>query len=81
MKLFDNVEAVKFPEENLIFITKRGFLYYIYNPKHKHWKKHEDAGNDYLTVSNYPDVSCEELTAAMNGAFPKKETDFMPSLF
>lgn len=29
MKLFDDFEAVKFPEENLIFITKRGYLYYL----------------------------------------------------
>lgn len=32
MKLFDTIEAVKFPEENMIFITRGGYLYYIYNP-------------------------------------------------
>lgn len=77
MKLFDGFEAIKFPEENLIFITHNGFLYYIYNPKHKHWRKHADAGNDYLSVNNYPDVSRQELEDAMHGVFPKKETDFM----
>lgn len=28
MKLFDNFEAVKFPEENLILITRNSYLYY-----------------------------------------------------
>ena len=77
MKLFDTFEAVKFPEEDMIFITRGGYLYYIYNPKYKWWRKHSNAGNDHLTVSNYPDVSREELVDAMKGAFPKKETDFM----
>lgn len=77
MKLFDTIEAVKFPEENMIFITCGGYLYYIYNPKYKWWRKHSNAGNDHLTVSNYPDVSREELVDAMKGVFPKKETDFM----
>ena len=77
MKLFDTIEAVKFPEENMIFITRGGYLYYIYNPKYKCWRKHSNAGNDHLTVSNYPDVSREELVDAMKGVFPKKETDFM----
>lgn len=31
MKLFDIFEAVKFSEENMIFITHGGYLYYIYN--------------------------------------------------
>lgn len=77
MKLFDTIEAVKFPEENMIFITRDGYLYYIYAPKYKWWRKHSNAGNDHLTVSNYPDVSREELVDAMKGVFPKKETDFM----
>ena len=77
MKLFDTFEAVKFPEEDMIFITRGGYLYYIYNPKYKWWRKHSNAGNDHLTVSNYPDVSREELVNAMKGVFPKKETDFM----
>ena len=77
MKLFDAFEAVKFPEENMIFITQGGYLYYIYNPQYKWWRKHRNAGNDYLTVSNYPDVNREELVDAMQGVFPKKETDFM----
>ena len=77
MKLFGKFEAVKFPEENLLFITNRGYLYYIYNPDHEIWRKHRNAGNDHLTVSNYPDVSEEELAKAMGGKFPDKETAFM----
>ena len=77
MKLFDTFEAVKFPEEDMIFITRGGYLYYIYNPKYKWWRKHSNAGNDHLTVSNYPDVSIEELIDATKGVSPKKETDFM----
>lgn len=77
MKLFDTYEAVKFPEEGLIFITRGGYLYYIYEPQYRWWRKHRNAGNDHLTVSNYPDVSREELIDAMKGVFPKKETDFM----
>lgn len=77
MKLFNDFEAVKFPEEDMLFITHGGYLYYIYNPKYKRWRKHRNAGNDHLTVSNYPAVSKEELVSAMQGVFPKKETDFM----
>ena len=77
MKLFDEFEAVKFYQENLIFVTHNGYLYYIYSPKHNRWRKHRNAGNDHLTVANYDDVSREELMDAMNGVFPKSETDFM----
>jgi len=77
MKLFDDFEAVKFPEENMIFVTHYGYIYYIYDPKYKHWRKHRNAGNDHITVGNYPDVSKEELVNAMQGVFPQKETDFM----
>lgn len=77
MKLFDGFEAVKFAQENLIFITHDGYLYYIYNPKYSYWRKHRNAGNDHLTVANYDDVSREELLGAMNGVFPKSENDFM----
>lgn len=77
MKLFDKFEAVKFPEENLIFITNNKYLYYIYDFKYKHWSKHKNAGNDDITVSNYPDVSEKELKKALGGIFPQKETDFM----
>ena len=48
-----------------------GRKYDIYNPKSKWWRKHSNAGNDHLTVSNYPDVSKEELVDAMKGVFPK----------
>lgn len=61
----------------MIFITSCGYLYYIYNSKYKLWRKHRNAGNDHLTVSNYPDVSREELVSAMHGVFPKSETDFI----
>ena len=77
MKLFGDFEAVWFPEEKLIFVTNRGYLYYIYDPEYKHWRKHRNAGYDYITVSNYPSVSREELANAMGGVLPKKETDFM----
>ena len=73
MKLFDTFEAVKFPQENMIFITHGGYLYYIYNHKYKWWRKHHNAGNDHLTVSNYPDVSRGELVNAMKGVFPKRK--------
>ena len=77
MKLFGNFEAVKFYEENLIFITHDRYLYYIYNPKYNRWQKYRNAGNDSITVQNYDDVNREELMNAMHGIFPKKETDFM----
>ncbi len=77
MKLFDDFEAVKFPEENLIFITRGGYLYYIYNPKYGNWQKYKNAGNDSITVSNYSNVTKEELIRALGGTFPQKETDFM----
>ena len=77
MKLFDDFEAVKFVEENMIFITKNGYLYYIYNRKYNSWRKHRNAGNDSITVGNYPDVSRDELLEAMKGVWPKKESDFM----
>lgn len=77
MRLFDKFDAVRFPEEDLIFITHDEYLYYIYNPKNKFWRKHRNAGNDHIHIANYPDVSREELKDAMGGKFPIKETDFM----
>ena len=77
MKLFNGFEAVKFSQENMIFITHNGYLYYIYEPKYKYWRKHRNAGNDHLTIANYDDVAKEELIDAMNGVFPKSENDFM----
>ncbi len=77
MKLFEEFDAVRFPEENLIFITNRGYIYYIYNPKNDYWRKHKNAGYDHITVSNYPDVREDELIAAAGGKHPTKETDFM----
>ena len=77
MKLFGTFEAVKFYQENLIFITHNGYLYYVYNPKYNHWRKHSNAGNDHITVANYGNVTKEELMDAMNGVFPKSENDFM----
>ena len=50
MKLFDDFEAVRFPEENLIFITHGGYLYYIYDVEYKHWRKYRNAGNDHITL-------------------------------
>lgn len=77
MKLFDDFEAVRFPEENLIFITHGGYLYYIYDVEYKHWRKYRNAGNDHITVRNYDDVSKEVLMDALDGKAPQKETDFM----
>lgn len=77
MKLFDDFEAIKFSEENLIYITCNGYLYYIYNPKYSSWAKYKDVGNLELTVHKYPDVSEEKLKKALGGIFPQKETDFM----
>ncbi len=77
MKLFDGYEAVRFPEENLILITHESYLYYIYSPENGSWKKHKNAGYDRLTVSNYQEISKEELTEAMHGIYPQKKTDFL----
>lgn len=77
MKLFEDFEAVKFPQENMILITRMEYLYYIYRCRYKRWSRHKNAGNDYITVANYDDVSREELMAAMNGVFPQSERDFM----
>lgn len=77
MKLFNKFEAVKFPEENMIFITNNSYLYYIYNPKYNRWYRYSNAGNDMITVCNYLDVSEEELRCAMGGKVAQKETDIM----
>ncbi len=78
MKLFDNFEAIRFRQENLIFITHNGYLYYIFYPeKHHPWERYKRAGYDRLTVENYDEINREELTEAMGGRFPKKETDFL----
>lgn len=77
MKLFDEFEAVKFHQEDMIFITCRGWLYYTHDSGYEHWQKYRDAGNTRLTVANYDDVSREELMHAMRGVFPRKETDIM----
>lgn len=77
MNLFDCFEAVKFPQENLIFITNFDYLYYICDLKNKSWSKYHKAGNKTITIENYQDVSREEIENAMNGKFPEKETDFM----
>lgn len=77
MKIFDKFEAVRFPEENLVFVTRDSFLYYIYYQKYEYWKKYSNAGNDSITVENYQDISKDELMRIMNGKFPTKETDFM----
>ena len=77
MKLFDNYEIVKFPEENIIFVTHNGYIYYVYNSKYQYWKKYRNAGNDSITVENYQDINKEELLKIMNGKLPEKETDFM----
>lgn len=77
MKLFNGLEAFKFPQENLILITRDEYLYYIYEPQYKRWYIHKNAGNDMLTVRNYPDISKKELADALGGKFPEKETDIL----
>ena len=77
MKLFDSFEAVKFLEENLIFITREKYLYYIYYPRYKSWRKYKNAGNDALTVKNYGSITKEELLEATGGVFPQKVTDIL----
>lgn len=77
MNLFDTFEAVKLQQENLILITRNGYLYYIYNTEYKYWRIHCNAGNDRITVANYADVTKEELIDAMGGVFPKSENDFL----
>lgn len=77
MKLFDDFEAVKFTQENLILVTHNGYLYYIYNIESGHWQKYRNAGNDLIKVANYQDITRFELENAQQGKFPKKETDFM----
>ena len=76
MKLFGEFDAVKFPQENSILVTHNGFIHYIYSIQHKLWRKYWHAGYDCISLPNYPDVSREEIINAMNGVFPRKETDF-----
>ena len=47
----------------------------MYNNEQKYWYKYPRAGWDDITVRNYPDVSRDELTAALGGKFPEKATD------
>lgn len=75
MKLFGDFEAVKFQEENLIFITHNKYLYYIYDPKNNICKKYYNAGNDEISVEKYQDLTREELSSLMNGNLPKSESD------
>ncbi len=77
MKLFEEFEAVWFPEEELMLVTKRGYLYYIYDSGSKKWRKYYRAGNVRISLDRYRDVSREEMTRAMGGIFPVRETDFM----
>ena len=77
MKLFDEFEIVKCPEENSLYVTNGRFLYYVYIPEYKLWKKHKNAGNERITVDRYPDVTEEEIKNATGGVIPRKETDFM----
>lgn len=81
MKLFEGYEAVRFPQENLIFITHDKYLYYIYNPKYRHWEKYKRAGWDTITVSKYPDIRKKDLRAATGGNLPEKESDLLRLLY
>lgn len=77
MKLFDRFEAVRFPEEDMIFIANEGDLRFIYDHKRNWWHKNDDAVIDSITVENYQEIDREELVQAMGGTFPCKETDFL----
>ena len=55
MQLFDDYEAVKFPEENVIFITHNGFLYYFYQPRYPH--------RTLCTENEYPWMAAKKITA------------------
>lgn len=69
MKLFDTFEAVKFPEEDMIFITRGGYLYYIYNPKYKWWRKH--SNQVFYILYNYSkqilSYICNRLRITVSG--------------
>ena len=77
MKLFDEFEIVRFPEENLLLVTNNEYLYYIFNPKYQRWSKHKNAGNDRITINNYEEVTRSEVIDALEGTFPEKETDIL----
>ncbi len=77
MKLFGSFNAVKFLQENLLFITNGNYIYYVYNVKHDYWSKYRRAGNDSITIENYEDVSKEELLAATKGKEISCESDIM----
>lgn len=88
MLLFDDFKAVKFIEEDLILITESSELKYIYFPKYKVWKKFKNSYDyidergwttllKYLKTNNYQDIDGEEIIKAMNGVFPRKESDFI----
>lgn len=77
MKLFGGFDVVKFPEEDILFVTHNTYIYYIYSYKYKWWQKYRNAGNDSITVENYQDVRREELMDVMGGNFPSDEADFI----
>lgn len=76
MKLFE-FNIVKMPQENAIFVTKNGYLYYIYNSTKKVWSKYYNQGNDVIKVENYQEVTSKELASSFDGIFPKKRTAFI----
>ena len=57
MKLFDDFEAVRFPEENLILLLLADIFIIFTILKTSIGKKYRNAGNDHITVNNYEDVS------------------------
>ena len=70
-------EAFKNKADQQILITVGGYLYYIYSCADHSWHKYSDAGNYKLDPRRYQEVTREELTEAMGGKFPEKETDFL----
>ena len=75
MFLFDEFSAVKFVQENMIFIVSNSnSLKYSYDIEKGSWEKYYDY--IHITSKNYDDVSKEEIMNAMGNKFPTKETDF-----
>lgn len=77
MKLFDDFEAVKFQEENMIFITENKYLKYIYNCNYKNWRMNKSREFYSISVENYKNVDINELKNSLGGIIPTKESDFI----
>lgn len=75
MILFENFEAVRFPEEEQLLVTCYGKLLYVYEYKYGFWRR--DDNNHSITVKNYPEVTEDDLIHLTGGVLPKRELDFI----